>query len=270
MKRLKIMFIIMIISSIALFLCACIEKSETTTDDKKHGITVSGEGEYTWKASSTYATTLRIETDGLTISGAAECDMAIWFMSGVNEICIENLNQSNYKIDLWLPLDEDCELYFSGENTIYCIGKCDNIDIYGNSDDCVLNVTGNIDSHEDLRFSGGIVNTAFLEAEGEIEITGNTKISIIPMAHEQEMETSFARISTDEKLNIDLTDTGMVNIKSNGRPLILADEGIELGSLTVIECDENYSVKFNSVEESYMICDNLGEEPESVIFKSIE
>lgn len=261
-----------ILITIVSILCVCTACGSTDIRQDsipcENGITVIGDGEYTWKASSVYDKSLQIETDDLTISGTAECNMSIWLMSGVTELNIENLMQGDYKIDIWFPNNADCTLKFSGNNNIYSVGMCDNVEIIGNDQNDELMITGIISANEDLIINGGKLSVGFLSANGCIEIIEETQIMVKEMKHSSEVDTAYARICSGEDIFIDLEDNGFLHVYGDGFPLILSEETIKFGENTELKSDE-YKVDYSTYYGCYAICNDSGKEPVDVIIKSL-
>lgn len=262
MKKLRIILTILCVS-ICLVSCTYLDLDNVKGNAESNGLIIEGEGKYKWFSADETPHTLYIMSDDVIVSGTAESDTLIQLNDDVESLSIKNLNQGEYKIEIWFPLEKDCKLTFEGKNTIYFADIGESLEVRGKSISDELIVTGKLQAREHLTVSKGTIRTSFLEVYENVYIKGKTKVYLEPFEHENDSEVGYygTRLMVNGKLNIDLDKSGIVYASTDmNEPPIIAEYELKLGNSTVINAPIDGYIDFfdPDFDNTYIIYDSDG------------
>ena len=215
-----------------------------------------------------------IKENNMTITGTAKTDSMISVDKGVETVIIENLQQNGHDISISIEEGSGCKVIFKGQNEIYDIFSDSSLTVEGADENAQLMLTNSIYVFKELNIKGGTITSPQLYSDGKMTIEGDSRIYLKPM-EDQETDYIYARMESYDKIIIDLTGEGIIEIKGNMENDLYttySSSGIELGEGTEITLPENgYAGLWDpEYDDEYCIMDENGEDVDKVIIKAVE
>ena len=215
-----------------------------------------------------------IKENNMTITGTAKTDSMISVDKGVETVIIENLQQNGHDISISIEEGSGCKVIFKGQNEIYDIFSDSSLTVDGADENAQLMLTNSIYVFKELNIKGGTITSPQLYSDGKMTIEGDSRIYLKPM-EDQETDYIYARMESYDKIIIDLTGEGIIEIKGNMENDLYttySSSGIELGEGTEITLPENgYAGLWDpEYDDEYCIMDENGEDVDKVIIKAVE
>ena len=218
---------------------------------------------------------ITIKEDNMTITGTARTDCMVDIEKNVETVIIENLQQNGHQVSVNIAEGSGCRVIFKGESEIYDIFAECPLKVESSDNTAELVLTNSIYVIGDkLNITSGMITSPQLYCDGDIIIEGDSRIYLKPMA-DQDVEYIYARLEAYDKIIIDLTGEGVIDIEGNvAKDLYttFSSRGFEISEGTEISLPENgYAGQWDpEYDDEYCIMDENGEDTDKVIIKAVE
>lgn len=216
---------------------------------------------------------ITVGENNMTVTGTAKINCMVDIEEDVDTVIVEDLQQNGHDISINIMETDGCKIIFKGDNEIYDI-FCDGpLIVEGADETAQLALTNSIYASE-LNITSGQIITPQLYSDGVMTIKGDSRVYLKQM-EDQEDEFIYARLEAYDKVIIDLTGGGFVDIEGDlHRDLYSAfsTKGFEFGESTVIALPENgYAGLWDpEYDDEYCIMDENGEDTDKVVIKAVE
>lgn len=216
-----------------------------------------------------------IKENNMTITGTAKTDCMVNIAEDVDTVILKDLQQNGHDISINIAEGSGCKVIFENDSEIYDIFSESPVTVESADKTASLQLTNSIYVlGSELRITSGSITAPQLYSEGDIIIEGESCIYLKPM-EDQDAEYIYARLEAYDKIVINLTGDGFIDIEGNVDKDLYAtycSAGFETSESTEIVLPENgYAGLWDEeYDDEYCIMTENGDDPDKVLIKAVE